>query len=74
MTKVKVEGTCFVRDIENMSLINNNKGELEQYNLKRNIHLKQSQEIKDIKNEVSSMKEDISQIKELLIKMLDNKG
>lgn len=74
MEKIKVEGTYFVRDIENMALINNNINELEQYNLKRKLNQQKTQEINNIKCEISSMKDDISQIKEILIKILDNKG
>lgn len=67
----KVEGTDFLRDPNNMSLINNNIGELEQYKLKRKLLKQQREEMDDIKSEISIVKEDVEQIKQLLLQILE---
>lgn len=67
----KVKGTDFVRDSSNMALINNNIAELEAYKSRRNQMAKQKEEINLLKSEISSVKQDIFEMKELLLKILD---
>jgi hypothetical protein len=67
----KVKGTDFLRDSNNMALINNNATELEAYKTRRQQMIRQKEEIDSIKEEISSVKSDISEIKQLLLKALD---
>ena len=67
MSLVRIQGTDFIRDTSNMSLINNNIDELEQYKLRRKILQQQRQEIDEIKTEVYD-------IKKILLQMLESKG
>ena len=67
MSLVRIQGTDFIRDTSNMSLINNNIDELEQYKLRRKILQQQRQEIDEIKIEVYD-------IKKILLQMLESKG
>lgn len=71
---VKVEGTDFIRDTNNMSLINSNINEFEQYKQKRKMMIQTRQELDDLKEEISGVKSDISDIKNLLIQLIENKG
>lgn len=70
MKHVQIQGVNMVRDINNMSLINNDKNEMEEYLNRRNFLLQQRQEINNLKTEVNEIKSDISEIKNLLIKSL----
>lgn len=67
----KVNGTDFLRDSNNMALINNNTVELEAYKSRRNQMIRQKEEMDKIKSEMSSVKEDLSEIKKLLIQVLE---
>jgi len=70
MKHVKIEGMNMVRDITNMSLINNDRNELNEYLNRREFLIHQKQEINTLKSEISSIKDDILEIKSLLIKSL----
>lgn len=65
----KVEGLEMVRDMSNMSLINKDKSEFENYKNKRKALLEQKGEINNIKREMSELKSDISDIKQLLLQL-----
>lgn len=65
----KVEGLEMVRDMSNMSLINKDKSELQNYMNRRKALLEQKNEINSIKKEVSELKSDISDIKQLLLQL-----
>lgn len=67
---VEITGTKIIRDVSNMSLINTDRNELQEYLNRRNYLLKQKEEMDNIKQDVSNMKDDISQIKDLLIKLV----
>lgn len=67
---VEITGTKIIRDVSNMSLINTDRNELQEYLNRRNYLLKQKEEMDNIKQDVSNMKDDISQIKNLLIKLV----
>ena len=65
----KVEGLEMVRDMSNMSLINKDKAEFESYINKRKALLEQKGEINNIKQEVSELRSDISDIKQMLLQL-----
>lgn len=67
----KVRGTEFLRDTDNLALINNNITELEAYKTRRLQMIRQKEEIDSIKEEISSVKSEISEIKQLLLKALE---
>lgn len=67
---VEIPGTNMLRDTYNMSLINNDKSELENYQNKRNFLLQQKNEINSIKDEVNQIKTSITELKELIINNL----
>lgn len=67
---VQIENANMVRDITNMSLINNDINELQEYLNKRNFLVQQKNEINNMKQELNELKSDISEIKELLLKNL----
>lgn len=67
----KVKGTEFLRDSDNMALINNNALELEAYKSRRNQMKMQKKEMDEMKTEISSVKQEISELKNLLIEALN---
>jgi hypothetical protein len=71
MPLVQITGTTFVRDTDSMGVINKDKNGLEDYLKKRNLMATQKEEINNMKNDIIDVKEDIKEIKHLLLKMLD---
>ena len=71
MTMVKVTGTDFVRDISSMGLSNINPKEKEEYYAKQKLLQLQKQEINTIKSEIDLIKADLSDIKQLLLQLMD---
>jgi hypothetical protein len=71
MPLVQVTGTKLYRDTETMALINKDSSALEEYKLKRNLMEQQKREINNIKSELNDMKFDISEIKNLMLKLLE---
>ena len=67
----KVKGTEFLRDTDNLALLNNDINGLEAYRSRRQQMIKQKEEIDSLKGEISSVKSEISEIKQLLLKALD---
>lgn len=67
---VQITGTKIMRDISNMSLINTDENELQEYLNRRNYLKSQNKEINSMKEEIQDIKNDISEIKQLLIKNL----
>lgn len=70
---VEVTDTKFVRDTNSMALINKDTSARDEYYAKARLAKKQNEEINNIKVELSSVKSDITEIKELL-KQLLSKG
>jgi hypothetical protein len=70
MKHVQIEGMQMIRDISNMSLINTDRNELDEYLNRRNFLIQQKQEINNLKLEIKEIRSDISEIKNLLIKNL----
>ena len=71
MSLIKVQGTTFVRDTESMGLINKDRTGLEEYNLKRKMLITQKEEINKVNKDIDSLKTDVSEIKQLLLKLMD---
>lgn len=75
---LKVEGNdSLIRDIDTKAIINTNKSDYDNY-LKRKNHLKsQNDEIKQNTNDINTIKQELCEIKELLLlslKLKDNNG
>lgn len=70
---VNIKGTNIMRDVTNMSLINTDKNELEEYLNRRNYLMQQKNEINTMKEDINTMKSELSDIKDLLIKIAGNK-
>lgn len=73
MSLVRVTGTNFVRDTHSMGLSNINDVEKNEYLSKVALLKTQKQEINIVKSEIDSLKLDMSEIKEMLVQLL-NKG
>ena len=68
---VKVTGTDFVRDTNSMGLSNLNTSEKNEYYSKVRMMSVQKEEINKVKSEMESIKTDVSEIKSLLLKLLE---
>lgn len=72
MEFLKVQGhDDLVRDPQTNAIINTNKNEYEEYKVRKESRLKEKQKIKDIESEVSSMKNDLDEIKSLLRSLIN---
>jgi hypothetical protein len=68
---LKVEGNPnLVRDPKTNAIINTDKNLSNNYTINKNKKLEQEKTIENIKNEISSLKSDINEIKSLLHKIL----
>jgi hypothetical protein len=70
---VQIPGTKLYRDTESMALINKDSSGLEEYNLKRKMAASQKEEINKVKSEIESVRQDMCEIKQLMLQLL-NKG
>lgn len=68
---LKVEGTKLVRDTRSGAIINQDKNGLDEYLNKRRALESQKEEINNVKSEVKVLREDITEIKSLLLKLLE---
>lgn len=57
-----------VRDLENKAIVNTNKSEYEAYMARYKKREKQNDEIRNVVKEINTLKQDMLEIKELLIK------
>lgn len=75
---LKVEGNdSLVRDVSTHAIINTNSAEYENYLKKKNHMSSQSIEIERNTNDINSIKQELSEIKELLLlslKLKENNG
>jgi hypothetical protein len=71
MALVKVTGTSFVRDTNNMALMNTDETARNEYYSKVKMLKTQEDEINTVKAEISSIKGDMYEIKQLMLKLLD---
>ena len=69
MSKLKVKGyDDLVRDLENKAIINTNKNEFQAYMNRHKAREKQSDQIRNAVKEINTLKQDILEIKEILLK------
>ena len=68
---VQIPGTTLVRDTNSMALINNDKNGLQEYYRKRNRLAAQEAEINNIKSDINSIREEMGDIKMLLVQLLE---
>jgi gluconate kinase len=68
---VKVEGTNMYRDTNSMALVNRDTAGREEYFLKRKLVETQKQEINKLKEDFNNIKTEISEIKQLMLKLLE---
>lgn len=74
MRYLKVEGnTNLVRDVESRAIINTSDAGYSEYMNKRNLELYQRDLIARQNNEIQMLKNDISDIKQMLMTLIDNK-
>ena len=71
MTMVKVTGTQFVRDTNSMALINTDDLAKNEYYMKARMLKTQKEEINIVKSEIASIKEDMNEIKSLVMQLLE---
>ena len=71
MTKLQVKGFGdLVRDTKSNAIVNTNKSEFKLYMAKIKNREKHSDEIRDAVKEINTLKEEIYEIKKLLIKVI----
>jgi hypothetical protein len=68
---LKVQGTEFVRDTNSTALINRDATGLEEYYKKRRMMAAQKDEINNLKKEHENIKMELSEIKQLMLKLLE---
>lgn len=71
MIYLRVEGTKLIRDTRSGAIINQDKNGLDEYLNKRRALESQKEEINNVKSEVKVLREDITEIKSLLLKLLE---
>ena len=71
MQYLRVEGTKLVRDTRSGAIINQDKNGLEEYLNRRRALESQKEEINNVKSEVKELREDLTEIKSLLLKLLE---
>lgn len=71
MSLVQIPGTNYYRDTESMALINKDANGLEEYNMKRRLVANQKEEINKVKTEIESIRNDMKDIKSLMIQLLE---
>lgn len=74
MALLKVQGTKMVRDTTNGALINQDKSGLDDYIKRRNMAAAQKDEINKIKEEVQEVRVELSEIKHLIIKLIEGRN
>lgn len=70
---VKVNDSTFVRDIQSGALINQDYSSRDEYYAKVKMITNQKEELNTVRSEIDNIKNDVSEIKQLLIALL-NKG
>jgi hypothetical protein len=68
---VPIPGTNLVRDTNSMGIINRDRNGLEDYIAKRKLMALQKEEINNVKMEIAGVKNDMQEIKQLLLKLMD---
>ena len=70
MSIVQITGTKLVRDTKSMALVNTDANGLEDYKMKRRMLETQREEINKVKSEMDCIKNDLAEIKQLMIQLL----
>ena len=71
MQLLKVQGTKLVRDPRSGAIINQDKTGLDEYLAKRRGMESQKEEINKVKSDIRELKQDMADIKGLLLKLLE---
>jgi hypothetical protein len=71
MALLPINGTNLYRDTESMALINKDLSGAEDYKVKRKFAETQAQQINNVRAEMNNIKNDISDIKKLMVKLLE---
>jgi hypothetical protein len=71
MSLVAINGTKLYRDTETMALINKDVSGAQEYQSRRKFAEIQKQQINSVSMEIDSIKNDISDIKKLMVKLLE---
>ena len=71
MALLPINGTNLYRDTESMALINKDISGAEDYKVKRKFAETQAQQINNVRVEMDNIKNDISDIKKLMVKLLE---
>lgn len=71
MNLVKIPNSEFVRDIDSMALINQDRNGLKDYMNKRKALAFQKDEINKVKSEISELKQDVNELKSLILQLMD---
>jgi hypothetical protein len=70
MSLIPIPGTTMVRDTNSMALINRDLSGLQEYQNKRNFLASQRQEINRMKTDIADVKDDIKEIKLLMLQLI----
>lgn len=70
---IKTEEGNFIRDTDSMALLNTDRSAREEYFMKAKMLHLQKTEIANINNEIDSLKNDIGDIKSMLIQLISDK-
>ena len=74
MTKLRVQGHGdFIRDTKSNAIVNTNKSEFNLYMIRIKKREKQSDAIRDAVKEINNLKKEFYEIKQLLLKVVDEK-
>lgn len=71
MALVPINGTKLYRDTETMALINKDVNGAQEYQARRRYAEVQKEQINNVKKEMDSIKNDISDIKKLMVKLIE---
>jgi transposase len=75
MSELKVEGyEDLVRDTESTAIVNKDKNGYEMYMRKVSMRKTERETVRGLVREVNELREDFKEIKNLLVKMVDNNG
>ena len=74
MAKIQVEGFGnLIRDTNSNAIVNTNKSEFKMYMARMKSREKQGDEIRDAVKEINNLKKEFYEIKQLLLKVVDEK-
>jgi hypothetical protein len=71
MAHVRIEDTALIRDIHSKAILNTDKAGLNDYLMKREIAKKQQAEQSQNKDRLTKLEEDMSEIKNLLVQLVN---